>query len=123
MAKLVPDTNLDTMLDHLEGTNIHVCEDPAPTNWAGVAAVELAAQVIVGAYASADGDVSGRKTTCPAQSGANTLDITKTGTATTIAITDGSSELFCTTTCTPQLLTISGTVDVPAWDAELGDPT
>jgi hypothetical protein len=122
-VKLIPDATLDLQLDQLEGTNIHVCEEPQPTTWAAIAAVELASQAIVGTYTKANGDTSGRKTTCPAQSGANTLSITKSGDATSIVISDGSANLICSTTCTQQTLTSGGTVDVPAWDAEIGDPT
>ncbi len=117
--KLIPDAKLDEQLDVLEGTNIHVCEEPQPTDFAGIAAVELATQAIVGSYTKAPGDLSGRKTTCPAQSG---VDITKTGDATSIVISAGGV-LLCSTTCTTQTLTLGGTVDIPTWDAEINDPT
>lgn len=120
-TKIIPDTSLDAQLAVIEGANVHVCEEPSPTNWAGIAAVELATQAMVGLpNTKADGDVSGRKTTFPAQTG---VSITKSGTATSLAISDGLGELFAVTTVTSQALTSGGTVDIPAWDAEIGDPT
>ena len=119
MAKDIPDTILDLQLDQLEGTWTHVCS-AQPADYAGIAAVTLAQQAIVGVYVKADGDVSGRKTTCPAQTA---VPITADGTATHLAISDGASVLHCVTTTTSQVLTNGGTVDIPAWDAEIGDPT
>ena len=120
MAKLIPDTILDLQLDQIEGTTIHVCHDPAPTTYGEIAAVDMASQPIAGSYTKAPGDTSGRKTTCPIQTGVN---ITKTDTATHVAISDGAGILYCVTTVTSQPLTSGGTVDIPAWDAEIGDPT
>ena len=119
-TKIIPDATLDLQLDQLEGTNIHVCKEPQPTDFASIAAVELAGQVIAGSYVKADGDVDGRKTTCPQQLDVN---ITADGDATSIVISNGSNLLICSTTCTTQTLTSGGTVTIPAWDAEIGDPT
>jgi hypothetical protein len=119
-TKLIPDATLDLQLDQLEGTNIHVCKEPQPTQWSEIAAVELASQAISGSYVKANGDVSGRKTTCPQQTD---VLISADGDATSIVISNGSSTLICSTTCTTQTLTNGGTVTIPAWDAEIGDPT
>jgi len=119
MAKYIPDANLDNQLDDLEGTSIHVCSGQ-PADWSEIAGLMLAEQAISGSYVKANGDTSGRKTTCPAQSA---VSITSSGTATHLAISNGSSELYCVTTVTSQALTSGGTVDIPAWDAEIGDPT
>jgi hypothetical protein len=118
-TKLIPDAILDLQLDQLEGTNIHVCKEPQPTQFSEIAAVELASQAISGSYTKANGDVSGRKTTCPQQSD---VLISADGDATSIVISK-SSVLLCSTTCTTQTLTSGGTVTIPAWDAEIGDPT
>ena len=118
-TKIIPDATLDLQLDQLEGTNIHVCKEPQPTDFASIAAVELAGQVIAGSYVKADGDVDGRKTTCPQQLDVN---ITADGDATSIVISE-AGVLLCSTTCTTQTLTSGGTVTIPAWDAEIGDPT
>ena len=52
------------------------------------------------------------------------VPIDTTGTATYIALTKSTgSVLLYVTTCTSQALTAGGTVDFPAWDIELADPT
>jgi hypothetical protein len=49
------------------------------------------------------------------------IDIDTSGTATQIALDDGST-LKYVTTCTSQALVDTGTVTVPAWDVEVADP-
>ena len=119
MAKNIPDAIIDLMLTQAEGTEIHIC-DSEPANFAAIAGVMLAEQTIVGAYQKANGDVSGRKNTLPAQSA---MPITTSGTATHVAVSDGTSTLKLVTTCTNQALTSGGTVDTNAFDHEIGDPT
>ena len=114
------DTVKDSQTTQWQGTNIHVCKDPKPTQWSEIAASELAAQVVSGSYVDADGDVSGRKTTCPAQTG---VSITADGTATCIVLSNGSNAITARTTTTPQALSTGGTVDIPAFDMEMLDPT
>ena len=60
-----------------------------------------------------------RKVTVAAKS---TVTIDNTGTALFVALTDGTNLLYVTT-CTSQALTAAGTVDFPAWDIEIADPT
>jgi len=118
MGKLVPDTILDLMLDQAEGTHVSVCS-AEPANYAGIAAVTLAGPVALGgAYASANGDVSGRKNTIPATSG---ISITASGSATHIVIHNNTDTMYLVTTCPSQALTSGGTVDVAAFDHEIGD--
>jgi len=125
MAKFIPDSYFDTYLQSVEGTRIHICTSQ-PANYAGIAAVELAAATITGSYTLADGDTSGRKNTLPAQSD---IPIHTSGTAQHIAISNGSDTLYLVTTCTSQALTTSGTspqtatVDTTAFDHEINDPT
>lgn len=118
MAKAIPDAILDLMLTQAEGTKIHVTS-AQPANYAGIAAVELAIDN-VGTYTKANGDTSGRKNT---QAGTTATPITATGTATHVVISDGVSILKLVTTCTSQALTSGGTVDISAFDHEIGDPT
>ena len=116
MAKFVPTSILDLMLDQAEGTKIHICTSQ-PTTFAeandnvGSGGFNLASATIVGSYTAAAGDVSGRKNTLPAQT---TISIAVSGTALHVAVTDGTSVLKMVTTCTSQALVSGGTVDTNA---------
>jgi hypothetical protein len=120
MAKAVPDAILDAMLDAAEGTHI-VITSAEPANYAGVSAVTLAGPAAIsGSYTAAAGDVSGRKNTLPAQTG---ISIGTSGTATHVCVTNNTDTLYVVTTCTSQALTSGGTVDTPAFDHEIQDPS
>lgn len=117
MAKYLPDPILDAQLSAAEGNTIHVCSGQ-PVDYAGIAAVELATGAI-GAPSKANGDVSGRKNIYPATSA---LPITNDGTATHVALSNGTDTLTLVTTCTSQALTSGGTVDTSSFDHEVADP-
>ena len=125
MAKWSLDANMDAMLANIAQSDmLHVCSGQ-PANFAGIAAVMLAEVALTagagnGDYTLANGDTSGRKLTVAAQSA---VSITNSGTATHIALSDGSATLYYVTTCTSQALTSGGTVDVPAFDIEVADPS
>lgn len=120
MAKAIPDSILDLMLAELDGDAIHVCSAEPTTYTEANATYKLAQDTLAGGnYADANGDTSGRKTTITAPVDS---DIDSTGTATHIAITNGTT-LLAVTTCTSQALTSGGTVTIAAFDIELGDPT
>lgn len=119
MAKAIPDAILDAMLDAAEPTHVTVCS-AEPANYAGIAAVDLTGNEALGSITAADGDTSGRKNTYPAVSGAS---ITASGTATHLAYSNNSDTLYSVTTVTSQALTSGGTVDIPAIDHELADPS
>ena len=70
-------------------------------------------------YTISNGDTNGRKVRMAAKSA---VPIDTTGDATHIAICDATRLLYVTT-CTTQTLTSGGTVDFPAWDVEIADPT
>lgn len=117
MAVFVPLSQIDLMLAVCESTVIRICSGAsAPTTYAAAVSATLATKTMTGTYTKANGDVSGRKNTCPAQTA---ISITVTGVATHVAITDGSSVLKIVTTCTSQSLTSGGTVDTNAWDHEI----
>ena len=119
MAKNIPDTQIDAMLDVVEGDAVHVCS-AEPTTYAEASATfQLASDALVGGdYAKADGDVSGRKNTLtsPADS---TID--NTGTGTHIAVTISGTTLKLVTTCTSQALTSGGTVTISPFAHEILD--
>lgn len=122
MGKAIPDPVLDTFLDKVAtGTRISVLT-AEPTNFAAIAGLLLASGVVVAGngngFVHANGDTSGRKTTVQQNLD---LAITATGTATHVAIDDGT-ELLLVTTATSQALTSGGTVTIPAFDVEISDP-
>lgn len=124
MGKSVHDDVLDA--SHTKtatGTRASVCS-AEPANFAGIAAVSLANVALTpgignGDWTVGNGDVSGRKVTLAQQA---SVPITNSGTATHIAIDDGTI-LLRVTTCTSQALTAGGTVTIPATDFEIADPT
>lgn len=124
MGKASPDTTLDAFLDEIAtNTDMHVCSDE-PANMAGIAAVTLAEVEMTagdgnGDYTIANGDSSGRKITMAQQAD---IDIDTSGEADHITLDDATT-LGYVTTCTAQQLTSGGTVTIPAWDAEIADPT
>ena len=96
-----------------------------PTTYTEANATYALADVTMasGDFTLANGDVSGRKVTIVAKSG---VLIDTTGSATHVALLDvANSKLLYVTTCTSQALTANGsnTVNFPAWDIELANPT
>lgn len=124
MAKTLHNDVIDAALDEFAtSVTITVCS-AEPANFAGIAAVTLAAVTVTagdgnGDFTIADGDTSGRKVTMTQQA---SVSITATGTATHLSYDDGVT-LQGTTTVTSQGLTSGGTVTVPAHKLEIGDPT
>jgi len=121
MAKVTHNDVMDAALNEIAtSTNQYVCSAQPTTLLEATTTYNLATQAMVGGdYTNADGDVSGRKVTVAAKAG---VSITTTGTATHIALCDATTVLDVTT-CTTQALTSGGTVDIPAWDHEIADPT
>jgi hypothetical protein len=120
MAKKVDDTVLDGALNIIDNATRMVVTSAEPANFAGIAAVALADVVMAGGdFTDANGDTSGRKVTVAAKSG---VTVDASGTATHVCLDDGSTLLYVTT-CTSQALTSGNTVNIPAWDIEIADPT
>lgn len=123
MGKAAPDATIDAMFDYIDQSTImHVCS-AEPANYAGIAAVSLAdvAMTADTDYTKANGDVSGRKVTVAAKSG---VTVDNSGTATHVALARvADTTLRYVTTCISQVLTAGNTVNIPAWDVEVADPT
>jgi hypothetical protein len=124
MAKIVHDDVLDGAFDVLDQANLMIaCSAQPTTRTEAVTTYALAdvAMTVNTDYTKANGDVSGRKVTVAAKS---SVLIDTSGTATHIALVDGTRLLYVTT-CTSQALTANGanTVNFPAWDIEIADPT
>lgn len=122
MAKWANDSLMDAALNYIKNNVVTMTACSAqPTTRAEAITTYALADVAVGAsdVTLANGDTSGRKATIAAKSG---VTVDSTGTATHIALVDGTNLLYVTT-CTSQALTSGNTVNFPAWDIEIGDPT
>lgn len=122
MAKAVLAAVLDAALNYIK-TNVaqeHACTSQPTTRTEAITTFNLATTALVNADVTlANGDVSGRKATMGAKTGAS---ITTSGTAQHVALTSGT-ELLLVTTCSSQALTSGGTVDFPSWKYEINQPT
>jgi hypothetical protein len=103
---------------------MHACTtlDATPT-YAEITAASLAVATMTPDtdFTKSDGDVSGRKVRVAAKSG---VSVTASGDANHIAlVTVSGSVVRYVTTCTQQTLTSGNTVNFPAWDIEIADPT
>ena len=121
MAKFANDSVMDAALDLVAtGTILTVCTTQPTTRTQAITTYKLADVVTDSSdFAKANGDTSGRKLTVAQQ---NNVTVDTTGTATHIAVCDGSDLLYVTT-CTSQVLTSGNTVTVPAWKIEISDPS
>lgn len=122
MAKAIADTVLDQAANKIATATRQVVCSGQPANFAGIAAVALADNVISAGSGNGDWTVeagSQRKATMAAQSA---ITIDSSGTATHVSYDDGST-LLAVTTCTSQALTAAGTVTVPTHKFEFASPT
>lgn len=126
MAKAVHDDVLDGALNIVKNncTRMTACSSQPTTYTEGNSTYALADVTMAsGDFTHANGDTNGRKTTVAAKS---SVLIDTSGTATHVALLDvTNSKLLYVTTCTSQALTANGsnTVNFPAWDIEIADPT
>jgi hypothetical protein len=134
MGKLAPDAMIDAALAYVAACDLlTVCQD-TPASYADAtghadAGGDVLAEIAVtpgdgnGDFVIADDATGalGRKLTIGAQLA---VSILHSGTATHIALTlAAGTTLRYMTTCTSQALTAGGTVDIPAWKIQIGDPT
>ena len=118
MGKKVDDTVLDGLLGIIDNaTTCHL-------NTAEAADRAAAISDSLGTYTPSytgpvNGDTSGRKITHDA---ASSVSVTSSGTCTHLAGIDATLLLWVTTV-TSQVLTSGNTVNVPAFDFEVADPT
>lgn len=122
MAKSVHNDVLDGAFDVLDQADLMtVCNAEPTTRTEAVTTFKLAdvAMTPNTDFTKADGDTSGRKCTVAAKSG---VSVDTTGTATHVALVDGTRLLYVTT-CTSQGLTSGNTVNFPAWKVEIADPS
>ena len=123
MGKAAPDTTLDPLLTEIAtATRMSVCS-AEPANFAGIAAVSLGDVVMTPGdgndYNIANGDASGRKVTTVVKSA---VSIGTSGNITHVVLDDGV-DLILVTTVTLVAVLMGENITVPAWKAEVGDPT
>jgi hypothetical protein len=122
MAKTIHDDVFDGAHDVFDQADLMTACSAQPTTRTEAVSTYKLADVAMTPdtdYTKANGDTSGRKCTVAAKSG---VTVDSSGTATYIALVDGS-RLLAVTTCTSQALTSGNTVNFPAWDFEILDPT
>ncbi len=124
MGKSVLDDVLDAALDEIALANVMVACSAEPTTRTEAITTYALADVVMtpgdgNDFNISNGDVSGRKVEVATKTGVN---VDATGTATHVALCDGTRLLYVTT-CTSQALTSGNTVDFPVWDIEILDPT
>lgn len=116
MAKNMTAAMYDGGLDKMGTATRMTALSGEPTTIADITTnLVLASVALTGAdFTKAAGDTSGRKSTVAQKAG---VSITATGSATHIAVDDGTD--WVVTTCTTQALTAGGTVTFPAWKREI----
>ncbi len=122
MAKSVHDNVLDGAFDVLDQADLMTaCNAEPTTRTEAITTFKLAdiAMTPNTDYTKANGDTNGRKVTVAAK---NAVAVDTSGTATHVALVDATRLLYVTT-CTSQALTSGNTVNFPAWDVEIADPT
>lgn len=118
MGKWQNDAMLDAGLNYVSSnaTEQYACT-AQPTDRANAIALSLTNAETPSFTGPANGDTSGRKITCNQVTDAN---ITASGTVNHIALCDGATLLYVTTT-DPQTISSGGQVTIPEFDIELGD--
>jgi hypothetical protein len=122
MAKSVHDNVLDGAFDIVDQADIMTACNAEPTTRTEAITTFKLADVAMTPntdFTKANGDTNGRKVTVAAKSA---VPVFTTGTATHLALCDATRLLYVTT-CTSQALTSGNTVNFPAWDIEIADPT
>lgn len=120
MAKFTADSVLDAALDKIATATRMVVTSAQPADFAGIAAVALADEVLTGAdFTKADDSTVGRKVTVAAQAG---VPVDASGTANHVCLDDGTT-LLHVTTVPAQALTSGNTVNVGAYAVKFADVT
>jgi hypothetical protein len=123
MAKWAPNAFYSGGLGYLDDADLAVLCSAQPANYTEATTTYALADVALsgGDFTEGAGDVDGRKMTIAAKSA---VDVDATGAGTHIALVSTSDEaLRYVTTCTSTNVTSGGTVDLSAWDVEIGAPT
>lgn len=121
MAKKVSDAVLDVALNHVKNNvTAMILTDAEPADRAAALAGALANITMAGTDITlANGDASGRKFTVASKTGES---VSASGTYNHMCLISSSDLLVVSTATASKSLNNGDTVDVLAWDFELGDP-
>jgi hypothetical protein len=123
MAKHIPDAVTDLIpIKIATGTIVTVCSDQPTSRTEAITTYKLADVTVTagdgnGDFTIEDGTVNGRKVTVAEQAD---VPVDTSGTATHVAICDGSV-LLLVTTCTSQAVTSGNTVTIPTFSHTVAD--
>lgn len=124
MAKAMNDLFADAAFDYLDQSTLMVLCSAQPTTYTEAVTTYALADVAMTAdtdYTKANGDTNGRKVTVAAKS---SVPVDASGTGNHVALVRvADTTLRYVTTCTSQAVTAGNTVNFPAWDIEIADPT
>lgn len=124
MAKTLSDAVLDGSLNVVKNnaTQLCVCNAQPTTYTEATDTFKLAIKTGLTSsnYTGPADHTSGRKLTVNEQTG---ITVDASDDAIYIALCGTASDLYVVTTCTSQTVTAGNTVDVPAWNIILPDPT
>lgn len=121
MAKWVADSVLNAALTAIAGATIMTACSQQPTSRTEAVTTYGLADVSMSSsdFTQADASGGGRQTTVAQKTG---VTVDTSGTATHVALCDGTNLLYVTT-CTSQSLTSGNTMTFGSWVISIGDPT
>lgn len=119
MAKFASDTVMDAALGIVDNATIETVCSAQPTTRTEAVTTYALADATPSFTGPADGSPDGRQISVDQKTN---VTIDTSGTATHVALCDGSNLLYVTT-CTSQALTAGGTVTIPAWTVTIRDPS
>ena len=121
MAKWLNDSVLDALLGVIDnGTIMTVCSQQPANRTEAVTTYALADVSLSGAdFSIGNGSPNGRTLTVSAKSG---VTVDATGSATHVAISDGTN-LLAVTTCTTKGVDSGDTLNIPSWTINVSDPS
>lgn len=120
MAKYCAASVLNAALAKIAtGTTMHVCPSQPADRAAAISTSLGSVSLSSGDFTQAAGVTSGRRVTVAQK----TVTIGTAGTASHIAIIDGTELLYVTTAAVNRTVAVSDTLTVEDWDVELRDPT
>lgn len=121
MAKWLNDSALDALLGVIDnGTIMTVCSAQPANRTEAVTTYALADVSLSGGdFSIGNGSPNGRTLTIASKSG---VTVDATGTATHVAISDGSN-LLAVTTCTSKGVDSGDTLNIPSWTVNVSDPS
>lgn len=121
MSKWANDSVMDAALDVIDnGVTLSVCSAQPTNRTEAITTYKLASTTVdSGDFSKIDGSPSGRALVISEQ---QNLTVDTTGTATHLALCDGTDLLYVTT-CVPQLLNSTNTITIPSWNITISDPS